>query len=61
MENEERSQPEAQYQRELEGVRNDVVHLTSMLEQMLRARDGEGVRLLNLMKHYQQLKSLLHL
>eukprot|EP00258_Populus_trichocarpa_P037241 XP_024453260.1 uncharacterized protein LOC112326933 [Populus trichocarpa] len=42
MENEERSQPEAQYQRELEGVRNDVAHLTSMLEQMLRARDGEG-------------------
>ncbi|XP_073264252.1 uncharacterized protein [Populus alba] len=42
MENEERSQPEAQYQRELEGVWNDVAHLTSMLEQMLRARDGEG-------------------
>jgi len=42
MENEERSQPEAQYQRELKGVRNDVAHLTSMLEQMLRARDGEG-------------------
>jgi len=42
MENEERSQPEAQYQRELEGVRNDVPHLTSLLEQMLRAKDGEG-------------------
>ena len=42
MENEERSQPEAQYQRELEGVRNDVAHLTSLLEQMLRAKDGEG-------------------
>ena len=42
MENEERSQPEAQYQRELEGVQNDVANLTSMLEQMLRARDGEG-------------------
>ena len=42
MENEERSQPEAQYQRELEGVRSDVAHLTSMLEQLLRARDGEG-------------------
>ena len=42
MENEERLQPEAQYQRELEGVRNDVVHLTSLLEQMLRAKDGEG-------------------
>jgi len=42
MENEERSQPEAQYQRELEGVRNDMAHLTSMLEQMLRARDREG-------------------
>jgi hypothetical protein len=42
MKNEERSQLEAQYQRELEGVRNDVAHLTSMLEQMLRARDGEG-------------------
>ncbi|KAJ6878831.1 hypothetical protein NC652_032388 [Populus alba x Populus x berolinensis] len=42
MENKERSQPEAQYQRELEGVRNDVACLTSMLEQMLRVRDGEG-------------------
>ncbi|XP_073261622.1 uncharacterized protein [Populus alba] len=42
MENEGRAQPEAQYQRELEGVRNDVAHLTSMLEQILRARDGEG-------------------
>ena len=42
MENEGRSQPESQYQRELEGVRNDVAHLTSMLEQLLRARDGEG-------------------
>jgi len=42
MENEERSQPEAQYQRELEGVRNDVAHLTSLLEQMLRTKDGEG-------------------
>ena len=41
MENDERSQPEAQYQRELEGVRNDAAHVTSMLEQMLRARDGE--------------------
>ncbi|KAL3583079.1 hypothetical protein D5086_017411 [Populus alba] len=42
MENEERSQPKAQYQRELEGVWNDMAHLTSMLEQMLRARNGEG-------------------
>ncbi|XP_034906448.2 uncharacterized protein [Populus alba] len=42
MENEGRSQPESQYQRELEGVRNDVAHLTSMLEQLLRARDGAG-------------------
>ena len=42
MENEERSQPETQYQRELEGVRSDVAHLTSMLEQILRVRDGEG-------------------
>nr|XP_034900655.1 LOW QUALITY PROTEIN: uncharacterized protein LOC118038417 [Populus alba] len=42
MENEGRSQPESQYQRELEGVWNDVAHLTSMLEQLLRARDGEG-------------------
>ena len=38
----ERSQSESQYQRELEGVRSDVAHLTSMLEQLLRARDGEG-------------------
>jgi hypothetical protein len=42
MENKERSQPEAQYQRKLEGVRNDVALLTSLLEQMLRAKDGEG-------------------
>jgi hypothetical protein len=42
MENEERSQPEAQYLRELEEVRNDVAHLTSLLKKMLRARDGEG-------------------
>ncbi|XP_073260719.1 uncharacterized protein [Populus alba] len=42
MENEGRSQPKAQYQKELEGVRNDVAHLTRMLEQILRARDGEG-------------------
>ena len=42
MENKERSQSESQYQRELEGVRSDVAHLTSMLEQLLRARDGEG-------------------
>ena len=42
MENEGRSQPESQYQRELEGVRNDVAYLTSLLEQLLRARDGEG-------------------
>jgi membrane-associated HD superfamily phosphohydrolase len=41
IENEERTQPEAQYQRELEGVQNDVAHLTSMLEQILRAKDGE--------------------
>ena len=38
MENKERS-----YQKELEGVRNDVAHLTSLLKQMLRARDGEGM------------------
>jgi hypothetical protein len=42
MENEERSQLEAPYQRELEGVRNDMAHLNSLLEQMLRARDGEA-------------------
>jgi hypothetical protein len=42
MENKERSQPEAQYLRELEEVRNDVTHLTSLLEKVLRARDGEG-------------------
>jgi hypothetical protein len=34
MENEERSQPEAQYQRELEGVWNDVAHLIGLLKQM---------------------------
>jgi hypothetical protein len=27
---------------ELEGVRNDVAHLTSLLEEMLKERDGEG-------------------
>jgi hypothetical protein len=42
IENKERSQLEAQYQREIEGVRNDVAHLTSLLEQMLRAKYGEG-------------------
>jgi hypothetical protein len=28
---------------ELEGVQNDVAHLTGLLEQMLRERDGEGM------------------
>jgi len=34
LENEERSQPETQYQRELDGFWNDVAHLISLLKQM---------------------------
>jgi hypothetical protein len=42
MEDEERSHLETQYQGELEVVRNDVACLTGLLEQLLRAKDGEG-------------------
>jgi hypothetical protein len=42
MENEERSEPESQYQKELEAVRSDVARLASLLEKTLRIRDGEG-------------------
>jgi hypothetical protein len=34
MENKERSQPEAYYQRELEGIWNDDAYLIGLLEQM---------------------------
>jgi hypothetical protein len=34
MENEERLNPKAQYQRKLDGVWNDVAHLISLLKQM---------------------------
>ena len=42
MENEERTEPESPYQKELEAVRNDVAHLASLLEKALRTKDGEG-------------------
>ena len=42
MEDEERAHLETQYQGQLEGVWNDVERLTSLLEQLLKAKDGEG-------------------
>jgi hypothetical protein len=42
MENEERNQLEIQHQRELESLKEDVARLTSLLEQALRPRAGEG-------------------
>jgi hypothetical protein len=34
MKNEKRSHPEAQYQKKLEGIWNDIAHLIGLLEQM---------------------------
>jgi len=42
MENEERTQLDAQYQKELNGLKEDVARLTSLLEQTLRSNSGEG-------------------
>jgi len=42
MENEERNQLEIQHQKELESLKEDVARLTSLLEQALRPRAGEG-------------------
>jgi hypothetical protein len=42
MENEERTQLEIQHQKELESLKEDVARLTSLLEQALRPRAGEG-------------------
>ena len=41
MENEERAHIESYYQIELESVKNEVTRLTDLLEQLLRARNGE--------------------
>ena len=42
MENEERAHLEAHYQRELENMKDDIARLTSLLEQALVSRFGEG-------------------
>ena len=42
MENEERAILESRYQSELEAVRNEVSRMTNLLEQLLRAKNGEG-------------------
>src|SRR3990172_3814505 len=42
MENEERAHLESHYQTELESVKNEVSRLTDLLEQLLRAKNGEG-------------------
>ena len=42
MENEERAHLESHYQTELESVKNEVSRLTDLLEQLLRAKKGEG-------------------
>jgi Zn-dependent oligopeptidase len=42
MENEERAHLESYYQTELESVKNEVSRLTDLLEQLLRAKNGEG-------------------
>ncbi|XP_061951881.1 uncharacterized protein LOC133674685 [Populus nigra] len=42
MENEERAHLESHYQTELESVKNEVARLIDLLEQLLRAKNGEG-------------------
>ena len=42
MENEERAILESRYQSELESVKNEVSRMTNLLEQLLRAKNGEG-------------------
>jgi hypothetical protein len=42
MENEERAHLESHYQTKLESVKNEVTQLTDLLEQLLKAKNGEG-------------------
>ena len=42
IENEERTQLDAQHQKELNGLKEEVARLTSLLEQTLRSKSGEG-------------------
>ncbi|XP_061979625.1 uncharacterized protein LOC133700079 [Populus nigra] len=42
MENEERAHLRSHYQNELESVKNEVAHMTNLLEQLLKAKNGEG-------------------
>jgi hypothetical protein len=42
LENEEKAHLESHYQTELESVKNEVAWLTDLLEQLLRAKNGEG-------------------
>jgi hypothetical protein len=42
MENEERAHIESYYQNKLESVKNEVAHMTNLLEQLLKAKNGEG-------------------
>ena len=42
MENEERAHLESHYQTELESIKNEVARLIDLLEQLLRAKNGEG-------------------
>jgi hypothetical protein len=42
MENEEKSQLEAQHQKELESLKEEVARLTSLLEQALRSKSGKA-------------------
>jgi hypothetical protein len=40
--NEEKAQLEAQHRKELDNLKEDVARLTSLLEQALRSKSGEG-------------------
>ena len=42
MEHEERAHLESRYQSELESVKNEVSRMTNLLEQLLKAKNGEG-------------------
>jgi hypothetical protein len=42
MDNEERAQLETGYKKEMESLRKDVARLTSLLEQALKSKSGEG-------------------
>ena len=42
MEHEERARLESRYQSELESVKNEVSRMTNLLEQLLKAKRGEG-------------------